>query len=232
MKTCPTNPAAILIDLDGTLADSLSVMREAYQSFLGDFQVCGTDDEFSSLNGPPLIEVVRRLKVTHGLPHDEATLATKYFGIIDELYRSVSPAHGARELLSAAKARSCRVAIVTSNSYERTSSWLARVGLSGFVDFIVSGEQVKFGKPDPEPYLLATRLVNSSIDRIIAIEDSIQGAASAVGAGLYTYLVSPLRKEPDSDRAAVPAQSLEQVAINVWGAGYEMRCAVTQVQGV
>jgi hypothetical protein len=63
LKTCPINPAAILIDLDGTLADSLLVMREAYRLFLDDFQVHGTDDEFSSLNGPPLVEVVRRLKV-------------------------------------------------------------------------------------------------------------------------------------------------------------------------
>lgn len=216
MKTCPTNPAAILIDLDGTLADSLSVMREAYQLFLGDFQVCGTDDEFSSLNGPPLIEVVRRLKVTHGLPHDEATLATKYFGIIDELYSSVSPAHGAKELLSAAQARNCRVAIVTSNSYERTSSWLARVGLTGFVDFVVSGEQVKFGKPDPEPYLLASRRVDCSVDRMIAIEDSIQGAKSAIGAGLYTYLLTQDCKESIALEGAVPAQSLEKIAIDVW----------------
>jgi HAD superfamily hydrolase (TIGR01509 family) len=216
LKTCPTNPAAILIDLDGTLADSLSVMRKAYQLFLGDFQVCGTDNEFSSLNGPPLIEVVRRLKVTHCLPHDEATLATKYFGIIDQLYKGVSPVLGARQLLSTAQARNCRVAVVTSNSSERTNSWLACVGFTGFVDFIISGEQVKYGKPDPEPYLLATRLVNSPIDKIIAIEDSIQGAASAVGAGLYTYLLTQGCKESIAHEGAVPAQSLEKIAIDAW----------------
>ena len=217
MKTCPINPAAILIDLDGTLADSLSVMREAYQLFLDDFQVCGTDDEFSSLNGPPLVEVVRRLKVAHGLPDDEATLATKYFGIIDQLYTGVSPAHGARQLLSTAQARNCHVAVVTSNSSERTSSWLARVGLMGYVDFIISGEQVKYGKPDPEPYLLGSRRADCPIDKIIAIEDSIQGATSAIGAGLYTYLVTPICKESVAHIGTVSAPSLEQIAIDVWG---------------
>jgi HAD superfamily hydrolase (TIGR01509 family) len=216
LKTCPTNPAAILIDLDGTLADSLSVMREAYQRFLGDFQVCGTDNEFSSLNGPPLVEVVRRLKAAHALPYDADTLATKYFEIIDELYRRVSPSIGATQLLSAAKAHDCRVAIVTSNSYERTSSWLARVGLTGFVDFIVSGDQVKYGKPDPEPYLLASRKVDCPVNRIIAIEDSIQGATSAIGAGLYTYLLTPVCNEPNAHEGAVQAFSLQQIAIDVW----------------
>lgn len=217
MKTCPINPAAILIDLDGTLADSLSVMREAYQLFLDDFQVRGTDDEFASLNGPPLIEVVRRLKVAHGLPHDEETLAKRYFGIIDQLYSGVSPAHGARQLLSTAQARNCRVAVVTSNSSERTSSWLARVGLTEYVDFIVSGEQVKYGKPDPEPYLLASRKVGCPVDRVIAIEDSAQGATSAIGAGLYTYLLTPACKAPFAHEGAVPVLSLEHIADDLWG---------------
>ena len=217
MKTCPINPAAILIDLDGTLADSLSVMREAYQLFLSDFQVCGTDNEFSSLNGPPLIEVVRRLKVAHGLPHDEATLVTKYFGIIDQLYTGVSPAHGARQLLSTAKSQGCRVFVVTSNSADRTSTWLARVELAQFVDSIISGEQVKYGKPDPEPYLMASRKVDCPVDRIIAIEDSIQGATSAIGAGLYTYLLTQVCKESIAHEGAVPALSLEQIAIDIWG---------------
>jgi HAD superfamily hydrolase (TIGR01509 family) len=218
LKTCPINPAAIFIDLDGTLADSLSVMREAYQLFLDDFQVYGTDDEFASLNGPPLIEVVRRLKVGHDLPHDEDTLAKRYFGIIDQLYISVSPAHGAKQLLAAAQAQDCRVAVVTSNSAERTNKWLAHVHLTRFVDFIISGEQVRYGKPDPEPYLLASRMVDCSPDRIIAIEDSIQGAKSAIGAGLYTYLlVTPVCHELIAHKGAVPALSLEKIAIDIWG---------------
>lgn len=217
MKTCPIDPLALLIDLDGTLADSLSVMREAYQVFLDDFQVCGTDSEFASLNGPPLKEVVRRLKVTHGLTHEVEQLTVRYFEIIDQLYGDVSPTHGAGQLLSTAQAQNCRVAVVTSNSSERTSAWLARVGLTGFVDFIISGDQVKYGKPDPEPYLLASRKVDCPVDRIIAIEDSVQGATSAIGAGLYTYLLSPAGKEPFAHEGAVPVLSLEHIAIDLWG---------------
>ena len=217
MKTCPIDPLALLIDLDGTLADSLSVMREAYQVFLDDFQVCGTDAEFASLNGPPLKEVVRRLKVTHGLTHEVEQLTARYFEIIDRLYGDVSPTHGARQLLSTAQSQNCRVAVVTSNSSERTSAWLSRVGLTGFVDFIVSGEQVKYGKPDPEPYLLASQIVDCPVDRIIAIEDSVQGATSAIGAGLYTYLLTPACKAPFAHEGAVPVLSLEHIADDLWG---------------
>lgn len=192
-------------------------MREAYQRFLNDFQICGTDNEFSSLNGPPLVEVVRRLMLAHSLPYDADTLATKYFGIIDQLYSGVSPAHGARQLLLTAKSQGCLVSVVTSNSANRTSTWLTRVGLAQFVDFIISGEQVKYGKPDPEPYLLASRKVGYPVDRIIAIEDSIQGATSAIGAGLYTYLLTSVCNEPIACEGAVQALSLEQITVDVWG---------------
>ena len=106
---------------------------------------------------------------------------------------------------------------MTSNSSERTSAWLSRVGLTGFVDFIVSGEQVKYGKPDPEPYLLASQIVDCPVDRIIAIEDSVQGATSAIGAGLYTYLLTPACKAPFAHEGAVPVLSLEHIADDLWG---------------
>src|SRR5688572_8005467 len=58
---------ALLLDFDGTLADSLGVMRSVYDQFLLSHDKEPSDAEFESLNGPPLFEVVRRLKCTHGL---------------------------------------------------------------------------------------------------------------------------------------------------------------------
>lgn len=216
MTTSPTSPRAILIDLDGTLADSLSVMRVAYQQFLEGFQVQGTDDEFASLNGPPLHEVVRRLKANHSLAGDTAALTAKYFHIIDQLYDGVVPSLGARELLTKANEHGCRVCIVTSNSTKRTRAWLALVGLEQCVDFIVSGDEVTFGKPHPEPYLLATQRVDCPITGIVAVEDSIQGAESAIGAGLKTYLVTHLNKAPSVVIGVMPVRSLGCLVNDLW----------------
>ena len=217
MTTSLTSPRAILIDLDGTLADSLAVMRLAYQQFLEGFQVQGTDDEFASLNGPPLHEVVRRLKANHSLAGDTDALTAKYFHIIDQLYDGVSPSPGARELLTKAKEHGCLVCIVTSNSTKRTQGWLTLVGLAQCVDFIVSGDEVKLGKPHPEPYLLASHRVDCPITGIIAVEDSIQGGQSAIAAGLKTYLVTSLNEDPDVLHGAMLASSLGCLVNDLWG---------------
>lgn len=184
------NPQAILIDLDGTLANSLSVMYQAYQKFLWQFNVEPTLTEFDSLNGPPLEEVVRRLKSTHSLRDDAYALHLNYFSLIDDLYTKVRPTAGAEALLLAAKDNHCSVGVVTSNSMKRTKEWLENVGLAHLVNFIISGDDVKNGKPDPEPYQLAAQHVNCPLSQIIAIEDSLQGAKSAVDAGLRTFILT------------------------------------------
>ena len=72
---------------------------------------------------------------------------------------------GAR-CLEKAKELGCVVAVVTSNSSLRTRRWLDAAGLSRWVDVVVSGDDVRHGKPDPEGYVLATRRTGCPPSRI------------------------------------------------------------------
>ncbi len=51
---------------------------------------------------------------------------------------------------------------------------------------MVCGEDVQNGKPDPEPYLTALKRSGFQAEEAIAIEDSAQGTAAAVAAGIET----------------------------------------------
>jgi len=184
------HPRAILLDLDGTLADSLPVLRLAYRDFLRQFQLSPTDAEFDSINGPPLAEVVRRLKAAHGLPGGEEELLAGYRSAIDRVYACVAPRFGARELLQKARVNKCSIGIVTSNSAERARAWVEEVTLANLIDFIVSADDVRYGKPNPEPYMLAARRASCALSTIVAVEDSPLGARSAVAAGLKTYVLT------------------------------------------
>ena len=211
------HPRAILLDLDGTLADSLSAMRLAYRGFLKALGAQPTDSEFDSLNGPPLAEVVRRLKATHGLSGDEAMLLRNYIDAIDAIYANVVPRAGAVDLLDAARRNRCILAIVTSNSTKRAQAWLQTVGLSHLIDFIVSADDVQYGKPHPEPYLLASGRASCPRSMIIAVEDSPQGAQSAVGAGIGTFVLTPDVRGPDPWPAGVvPISSLNSLSRQLW----------------
>jgi HAD superfamily hydrolase (TIGR01509 family) len=180
---------AIFLDLDGTLANSLSVMRLAYESFLKIYEKIPSNEEFQALNGPPLPSVIRELKKNHSLSEGVALLEQRYQLLLDEVYYKSAPSLGAKELLLEAKLNNCLIGIVTSNAKARTRRWLDCVNFSSMVDFIVSGDDVTLGKPDPEPYIQASKIAACPLSEIIVVEDSLHGANAAVSAGLRTFIV-------------------------------------------
>lgn len=211
----PTNPRGILLDLDGTLADSLTVMRFAYRMFLNDLQRQPSDAEFDSLNGPPLSEVIRRLKISHSIHEDEDLLLSKYFELIDSAYSKVKPSLGATDLLKKAREHDCVVGIVTSNTRSRTQAWLENVSLSDMIDFIVSGDEVKRGKPHSEPYTAAISNTSYMPRDLVAFEDSPQGATSSISAGLTTYVLG-YEKSHHWPLGVEPIPSLAHMAARLW----------------
>lgn len=180
---------ALFLDLDGTLADSLKVMWQAYSDFCHSFSFAPTREEFARLNGPPLPEVVRLLHEWHNLPSTPDKLYEEYQVIVDTIYLNVAPAPGAALLLQKAKENNCLVAVVTSNSALRTDSWLTRSDLSQYIDFVVSGDDVKAGKPHPEPYLVALQRSAVAAAQALAVEDSPSGVRSALAAGIRTCAI-------------------------------------------
>ena len=207
---------ALLLDLDGTLADSLFVMRLVYNDFLTAHKCKPRTAEFNSLNGPPISEVIMRLKINHSLLEEYSVLLSRYCDLLDRVYLKVKPASGAVCLLRKAKENDCSIGIVTSNSKERTYSWLENSNLREMVDVIVSSDDVEKGKPNPEPYNLALKKLGLNSSHAIAIEDSPQGAHASMAAGLRTFALS-FSKFKNWPQGVKPIKSLSQARQLIWG---------------
>jgi HAD superfamily hydrolase (TIGR01509 family) len=180
---------AFLADLDGTLADSVSVLRDVYRRFMHRMDRPESDAEFERLKGPPLAQVVAQLRLTHGLSQSERELLHVYRALVDAAYAEVAAMPHAPEVLMAAKRSGWIVGVVTSNGTVRTRAWLERTNLLPYVDLVISGDDVARGKPDPEPYRLALQRAGAAPGSSIAVEDSPQGATAARAAGLKTFLL-------------------------------------------
>ena len=180
----------LFLDLDGTLADSLPVMLLAYTAFLDRFGKVGSQAEFDSLNGPPLEDIVTTLAETHRLSPPIEELIAVYRKMIWVSYEDVKPNAGAEELLETAKALGYKICVVTSNFSNLTWAWLQRAGLDEMVDTVVAGDEVKQGKPHPQPYLMALAKTACLADESLAVEDSVTGARSSTAAGIQTLFLS------------------------------------------
>jgi HAD superfamily hydrolase (TIGR01509 family) len=180
----------LFLDLDGTLADSLTALKAVYYSFLAGFGAAGEEAEFQRLNGPPLAKVVELLRVAHHLPGEQDALFEQYSVMLRQAHATARPATGARELLNHARATGWRTAVVTSSPRSSALKWLEQSDLSDQIDTVVGGDDVTTGKPAAEPYMLALTRLGCSAARSHAIEDSRIGARSAIAAGLNTFALS------------------------------------------
>lgn len=191
----------LFLDLDGTLADSMPVMRETYFRFLAARGARGSQAEFDELAGRPLSAIAVMLKQTHGLSESPHAILRDYLDTVEAIYaQEAQPMPGARELLQGAADLGVFTAVVTSATQEQAQGFLRHHGLEGLVTAVVGAGQVRRGKPDPEPYRLALSLAGLDPGQGLAAEDSPIGAASALGAGLATYIV----RQPGGMDAEVP----------------------------
>lgn len=193
--------SGLFLDLDGTLADSLTALKNVYHSFLASFGASGDEVEFQRLNGPPLGEIIERLRMAHKLPGTPADLLQKYSAMVSHAQQSALPAAGAYELLAHARACGLKIAVVTSSPKLSAQRWLAFGGLADKIDDVVGGDEVSAGKPAADPYIRALRRLNCSAALSHAVEDSRIGAMSAVAAGLKTWALAP-----PNNRAGWPGQ--------------------------
>lgn len=184
-----TPSPGLLLDFDGTLADSISGLRQAYQSFVTDHGGIPSDAEFETLNGPSLREIVARLALAHTIAAPQTDLLADYRARIQSASGFYQPAYGAEALLQAAQDTGYRIVIVTSGWRQHVRAWLDQNGLLHYFEGIIGAEDVTATKPAPQPYLRALSAFKCNPEGSLAVEDSRNGVTAAVSAGLKTYII-------------------------------------------
>ena len=87
-----------------------------------------------------------------------------------------------------------KMALATSTARTRAQQRLDSVGIAGYFDEKVCGDEITHGKPEPDIYLKACGKLGVNPDEAVAVEDSVNGIISASRAGLCTVMVVDLIK--------------------------------------
>jgi len=174
---------AVLFDMDGLLVDSEPLWLEAETAVMARLGADWTTADQVQLLGGSLDRTVRYLLAKATKPAPPETVAEWLMAGVAERVRDhgVPLRPGARELLAEVAAAGLPCALVTSSERRFMDAVLARTGLR--FDALVCAEDVSVTKPDPEPYLLAAKLLGADPARCFALEDSPNGVASAEAAG-------------------------------------------------
>ena len=109
-------------------------------------------------------------------------------GVVRRVRQEIPWRPGARELLASLHEAGVPNALVTMSYRRLVDPVLEQLGGTGFAA-VVTGDAVTYGKPHPEPYLTAARLLGVDPRACMAIEDSDTGATSAAAAGCTVLCV-------------------------------------------
>ena len=174
--------SCVFVDLDGTLADSLTVLWDLYCDFMDLIGREGTREEFAELNGPSLPEVVAILQERYQIPGNIDELVGYYMTEVRRRYNDDMELYpGAKQFIQRVQAAGWKLCLVTSGERATSQAFLEQQGIADAFTAIVTSEDVECSKPDPAIYLKAQEIVGCSG---IAIEDAPQGVQSAQAAGL------------------------------------------------
>jgi HAD superfamily hydrolase (TIGR01509 family) len=182
----------VLFDMDGLLVDSEPLWLEVETSVMARLGAAWTEADQAQLLGGSLHRTVRYLLGKAARPAPPEVVGQWLMsGIIERVRRGGVPVRpGARELLAEVASAGLPTALVTSSEREFAEAVLVSTGMR--FDVLVCADNVTATKPDPEPYLLAAKLVGVPPSDCFVLEDSPNGVASAEAAGCRVIAVPSL----------------------------------------
>ena len=183
-------PAAVLWDMDGTLVDTEPYWLEAETEVIAAHgSGVWTDEDARRCVGNDLLVTASIVQQTGKVRLPVERIVTLLLDAVVRRIRTTVPWRpGARELLSDLRGQQVPCALVTM-SYERLVAPVLDSMPAGSFDVVVTGDNVSHGKPHPEPYQHAARLLGVEPSACVAIEDSNPGATSAEAAGCRVLVV-------------------------------------------
>jgi len=193
----------ILFDLDGILVDSRPLIEEIWRSWAAPL---GLDAErfIRVAHGRRTSETLRQVA-----PDLDIAANTAVLDAMEEVAtEGLAPVSGAVELLASLEPGSW--AIVTSGSRAVASLRLRIAGLPT-PDVMVTGEDVRHGKPDPEPYLLGAERTGTHPSECIVVEDAPAGVSAGKAAGMRVVAVMTTHSRPSLAQADVVLSHLSEL---------------------
>jgi HAD superfamily hydrolase (TIGR01509 family) len=185
---------AFLFDLDGTLVDSVYQHVLAWKAALDaegiDLSVWRIHRKIGMSGGLFTNQLLRETGCDID-PERIDRLRSAHAEAYNRFGRDIRPLPGARELLAWLTDAGIAWAIATSGRMETAAVNLAALGVDPDKTPVVTRDQVKYAKPDPDLFLAAAHRLDAAIERTIVVGDSIWDMLAAtrcraLGVGLLS----------------------------------------------
>jgi HAD superfamily hydrolase (TIGR01509 family) len=185
-------PAAVILDLDGTLVDTVDTRIRAWLAVFAEFEIPAERGQLAPMIGSDGRRLAREVAASAG-----RSLADGQDEVIDrrsgEIYQALNrdprPLPGAREVLERLDADGLAWAIATSSRREQVAASVEALGLLQ-APRVIDGSHVEHAKPAPDLLLRAAGELEVAPQACWCVGDSTWDMASAMAAGMVPIAVT------------------------------------------
>lgn len=204
------HPRAALIDMDGTLYDSMPSHALAWQQMMAELGVDLPLDDFfryEGRTGASTIDIIFRKALGRGATEQEQADLYKRK---TELFSSMPPVHpmpGAGKMLQFLDSVGIKRVLVTGSGQSTLLNRINDDFPGAFqLDLRVTSRDVKHGKPSPEPYFKGMELADVKPDECFVVENAPLGVQAGHASGAFTVGVTT---------GPIPADELLQAGADI-----------------
>lgn len=212
---------AAIFDWDGVLADSARRHEESWHRLAQEEGLSLPPGFFRPAFGRKNDWVIPHLLRWAEDPEEVLRLGERkealYRAIVAEEGIDLYP--GALDLCRSLAERSIPMAIASSTARANIEQILDRFDLHPFFRTVVSAEEVRHGKPDPEVFLLAAQRIGVPTERCVVFEDAPAGVEAGKRAGMRVIAVTttnPAEALQKADRTLPALQGITASRIREW----------------
>ena len=192
----PLSIKAVMIDLDGTLLDTIPDLAAAANGMLAEMgRPALPEATIRNFVGKGINNLIERTLTNSIEGKPNADLFQQALPIYERNYRAVNGKHttiypGVQEGLDVLQAQGYPLACVTNKSERFTLPLLDYVKFSSYFKCVVAGDTLPQKKPDPEPLLHACKQLGVVPSEMLMIGDSMNDAQAARAAGCPVFCVT------------------------------------------
>lgn len=184
---------AVLFDMDGVLIDAKDWHYEALNKALGLFGIeISRYDHLTTFDGLPTKVKLQMLSKRYYLPEELHPFINevKQSYTAELVYQRCHPMFHHEYALSKLHNQGYKIAVCSNSIRNTIELMMERSGLNKYIDLIISNEDVKKAKPDPEMYTTAIEKFGLKPKECVVVEDNPNGIQAGKASGAYVLEVA------------------------------------------
>ena len=203
----------VIFDMDGVLADTGPIHFQSWVKMANeDAGVNFTKEFFEESFGQQSIPITRKLVGTNV----EQALVEKWANLKEMYYREMvknklEAIPGVIELIRDLKKENIKMAVGSSGPLENVELLLTSLKIKHYFDVVITTEDVKNGKPDPDVFLIAANKLELKPENCLVIEDAPVDIEAAKRAGMKSIALTTTHKREELYQADIIVEDLTNI---------------------